>query len=147
MTAVSLFDALALEESRAPSGAGRATRLAATLVEALLADWQRIRQLQEEFAPGNWDNPPAATAVEASIYELHETWTAEAEEVLDRLRKLSLAGSHIAGTEALEDAYGLARARLKLTPDKLARTMEQVRRGEFTPAEELRNELRSRLRA
>ena len=148
MTAISLFDALATSEaSRAPSGRGRTTRMATKLVEAMLADWQRIRQFQEEFAPGNWEDPTAATAVDTSIYAMYETWAAEADAVLIRVRQLSKTGSPIAGTEALEDAHGLAISRLKFTPENLARAMEQVRRGDFTPAEEMRNELRSRLRA
>jgi len=53
----------------------------------------------------------------------------------------------VANAEALEDAYGRTRARLKLTPEMIARSMEQVRRGEFVPAGELRDELRTRLRA
>jgi hypothetical protein len=147
MTAIPLFDALAREDRPAAPGGGRAAALAARLVEALLADWQRLRQFQEEFAPANWDDPAAAMEVETSIYRLFEAWAAEAEQVLVRLRRLAAAGHPVAGAEALEDACGQAAARLRFTPERMARAMEQVRRGEFTPAKELRDELRARLRA
>lgn len=145
MTAIPLFDALAREDRPAAPGGGRAAALAARFVEALLADWQPIRQIQNEFGPADWDNPATATEVEKSIYRLFESWAADAEQVLLRLRWLAAAGRPVAG--ALEDAYGLAAARLRFTPERLATAMEQVRRGEFTPAKELKDELHARLRA
>ena len=87
MVAISLFDALTRQDSAERlGGGGRATQLAAKLVEALLADWQRVRQFQEEFAPRNCDDPAATLALEKSIDALHETWAVEAEAVLVRLR-------------------------------------------------------------
>jgi hypothetical protein len=47
----------------------------------------------------------------------------------------------------LEDAYGRVSARLKLTPEMIARATEQVRQGQAIPIKELRDELRARVRA
>lgn len=141
MTAVSLFDVLARD------GPPAADRLAQKLVESALAEWDRLRQCEQEFTPAEWDAAGRTMEITRSIYALFEDWAAEAEQVLIRTRPRSASGHTVPGAEALEDAYGAARARLELTPERVARAMGQVGRGQFKPATELRDELRTRLRA
>ncbi len=109
MVAISLLDAFVREDARVRGGASWAMRLAANLVDDLLAHWQRVRQFQDEFSPNDWSDPAALT-VERSIYALHEAWAADAEQVLIRLRRLAASGQPVSGVEALEDALGSARA-------------------------------------
>ena len=66
--------------------------------------------------------------------------------MLLRTRKLAEAGHPLEKAEALEHAFGRVQARLKWTPEKFDRAHEQVRRGEFIPLQELRNERTRRLR-
>lgn len=64
-----------------------------------------------------------------------------------RVRRLIAEGLPVNIAEAMEAAYASTLARLKFSPEKTAIGMEQEGRGELTPAEELRNELRARVRA
>jgi hypothetical protein len=116
------------------------------MVENLLAERRRILRLEAEFAPVDWDDGQTAMEIERSIYSLHEEWAAEAEQVLLRVRRLAAQGLHVKDAGAMEDAYASGLARLKFTAEKTARGIQQARRDEFTPAQELRNELRARLR-
>jgi hypothetical protein len=85
--------------------------------------------------------------IERSIYSLHQEWAAAAEQVLLRVRRLLAAGLTVNGTQEMEDAFASTLSRLKFTPEKTARGIDQAIRGEFTPAEDLRNELRARIRS
>jgi hypothetical protein len=151
MTAVSLFDLLA----RAGAGAGNGERarderlmqFAQGLVEEALADWERVRRYEEEFTSADWEPGGLGLEVTRSLYSMYEKWAADAEQVLARTRELATQGWAVASAESLEDAYGRVKARLKLTPEMVARAMEQVRQGQTVPAKELRDELRARIRA
>lgn len=145
MTAVSLLDAVTRED-QPPAVHARAAGLADQMVENLLAERRRILRLEAEFAPVDWDDGQTAMEIERSIYSLHEEWAAEAEQVLLRVRRLAAQGLHVKDAGAMEDAYASGLARLKFTAEKTARGIQQARRDEFTPAQELRNELRARLR-
>ena len=151
MTAVSLYDLIAREAGAGvtayPQARDRAGWLAERLVESTIADWHRLVQYEDDLTPANRDDEGVALEIARSIHGLFQEWAAEAEQVLARTRQRASAGHRVANAEALEDAYGRTRARLKLTPEMIARSMEHVRRGEFVPAEELRDELRTRLRA
>ena len=151
MTAVSLFDLLARAGSDADRGdrvAGeRLVQFAQRLVEEALADWERVRRYEEQFGSADWGPGGLGLEVTRSLYSMYEKWAADAEQVLARTRHLASGGRIVASAESLEDAYGRVRARLKLTPDMLARAMEQVRQGQTIPARELRDELRARVRA
>lgn len=146
MTAVSLFDLLAREGASSEDSHASLAQLAQTLVTNALADWQRLKDYEQQYTPGLDEDPRLALEITQSIYSMFREWADEAEQVLARVQHLSAAGHSVRNVAALEDAYGLARARLKLTPEKLMRAMEQVRNGNVVPAEELRNELRARLR-
>lgn len=146
MTAVSLLDAVTRQDQPAAVHE-RAARLAGQMIDGLLAERRQICQLEADFAPADWNDVQAAMGVERSFHALHREWAAEAEQVLVRIRQLIKDGLNVKDAEALEDAYASSLGRLKFTPEKTARGMEQARRGEFTPAEELRNELRARIRS
>jgi hypothetical protein len=139
VTAISLFDNLGPQEQRIG-------QLAAQLVESALADWNQLRQYESDFTPFDWSDAAAAMSIEQSIYALHQQWAEEAEQVVCRAKKLSGAGHDVPKTGLLEDALWLTRARLQMTPQEMARAMEQVKQGQCTPAKELRDELRARLR-
>ncbi len=144
MTAVSLLDAVTRDD-QPPAMHARAVELARQLVEASLVERQRICRLEAEFAPTDWGDGAAAMEIERSVYRLHGEWAAEAEQVLVRIRRLIASGLQVPDAAAMEDAYASALSRLKFTPEKIARGMDQASRGEFTPAEDLRNELRARI--
>ncbi|HEX4796594.1 MAG TPA: hypothetical protein VH370_22575 [Humisphaera sp.] len=149
MTAVSLFDVLARDkpETNIATGESSLASLAEKLVAAALADWERLKEYEQEFGPGVEDDPAIARDVLRSMYNMLREWAEDADQILGRARKLAAAGRSAPKIEALEDAYCMACARLKLTPEDMMRAMEQVRQGKAIPAEELRNELRARLRA
>lgn len=146
MTALPLLDVVSRDGQPAEVHA-RAASLASRLVEDMVAEFGRIRRIEAEFGSPDWNDASIATEVERSIYSLYHQWAAEAEQVLVRVRRLTAAGLVIDRVPELEDTYASGHARLKLTPEKTARGLEQARGGEFTPAEELRNELRARIRA
>ena len=149
MTAVSLFDLLAREGTSSSDDNQQTSlaELAQTLVSDMLADWKRLKEYEQRYSPGLNENPRLALEITRSIYLMFQEWAREAEQVLARVQKLAGSGQQRADITALEDAYGFALARLKLTPEKLVQSMQQVRSGNTVPAEELRNELRARLRA
>ncbi len=88
-----------------------------------------------------------AIEIARSIHALHAQWAVEAEQILSRVRQLMESGCRVPKADVLQDAIGLARARLQLTPEKIAGAMDQVQSGQFIPARELRNELDARVRA
>lgn len=148
MTAASLFDLLA-REAQSLSGDASSSRLddlAVKLVESCLSDLKRVGEYEEQFRPLGPDAARLEAEWTRSIHELHQRWAGEADEVLSRLRPYA-ANHFIAGLKALEDAYGRVRARLSVTPDQLAAARQQVAQGQGIPVQELRDELRARLRA
>ena len=146
MTAVPLFDLLAREKTFTQTESSLA-QLAQSLVDNALADWKRLKEYEERYSPGLNDDPALALKISQSIYEMFRQWAGEAEQVLARVRNLKSSGQVTTNINDLLDAHGFAMARLNFPPEKLMRAMEQVRRGELVSAEELRNELRARLRA
>ena len=146
MTPVSLLDAVT-REGQGQSVHARAAALAGRLIEGLLAERRSICRIESEFASPDWGDGRIAMEVERSIYSLHREWAAAAEQVLVRVRRLVAEGLTVNDAEQMEDAYASTLSRLKFTPEKTARGVEQAIRGEFTPAEDLRNELRARIRS
>jgi len=146
MTAVALLDAVTREDQPHAVHA-RAAALAGQLIEGLLAERRSICRIESEFTPADWGDGRVAMEIERSVYSLHQQWAAEAEQVLVRVRRLVAEGLTVKDAEEMEDAYASTLSRLKLTPDRTAQGVEQAIRGEFTPAEDLRNELRARIRS
>jgi predicted transcriptional regulator len=146
MIAVSLLDAVTrADESQAIHA--RTAELAGQLIDASLAERRRIRQLEAEFAPAESSDAHAAMDIERSIHSLYTGWVTEAEQILLRVRRLISSGLEVRDAAEMEDAYASTLSRLKFTPEKTARGMAQAHRGEFTPAEDLRDELRTRIRS
>lgn len=146
MTTASLLDAVTRDDA-SPAMRTRLAGLAGRVVEGLLARREQILRIEQEFLPSEWADPAAGIELERSIYSLHRQWIAEAEEVLQRVRHLVALGAGVKDVGAIEDAYASTVARLKLTPERTARGLTQAAQGESTPAEDLRNELRARIRA
>jgi len=115
-------------------------------VDSALADWEKVLECERRFGSAAFDTPVDQSRVNRSLYEVYQKWGGEAEQVLLQIRRLVRAGHQVDNAEALEDAFGRVQARLKMTPGMFDRAREQVRRGEFIPLQELRDELRSRLR-
>jgi hypothetical protein len=151
MTAVSLFDALAGPGTEITSPdqerIAQLARLAEKLVASALVDWQRVVEYEQQFGSSSFATPALEDQVNRSIYEIYQKWAADAEAVLERTQHLKACGHRVSNARELEDAFGRVSARLKLTPEMIAHATEQVRQGHIIPLEELRNELRARLRA
>ena len=143
MTAVSLFDTLA-----GPLGdPARRSALAAKLVDSALADLDRVREYERVSAPIA-GGVPEELSVQTSIHALYAEWADEAEQVAARARSLHAAPGTLADAVGrLEDAIGRVRARLSVGPPQLIEARKQADEGQFIPARELRDELRTRLRA
>ncbi|HSZ54179.1 MAG TPA: hypothetical protein VK797_00850 [Tepidisphaeraceae bacterium] len=146
MTAIPLFDALARRQSETTGKADAdAIPLAERLVEASLSDLRRIDDYEQEFGLPDFRSPSAAEIM-SSVYRLYEQWAGEAEQILRRVRRLIAGGRSISSAAALEDAFGRVQARLGLTPEKIARGIEDARQGRTVPVQAIRDELRDRLR-
>jgi len=148
MTAIPLFDALVRQDIEGalpdPDRPYRLAQLAEKLVDSVLADLDRIGEYERQFgSPDVYGD--SAVEVLQSIYKLYEDWEGEAEQVLTRARQVSGRGKHIDRLGQLEDACGRVYARLGITPEKMARSIEQLRTGRVVSAETIRNELRARL--
>jgi hypothetical protein len=150
MTAVTLFDAFARARGGAGGGEpsdGEIVSLAHKLVSAALADLQRLRDYELQCFARDWRDADLHRNLTRSLHGLYQQWARDAEEVVERVRSLSAAGTPVAGADQLEEACGSVLARLQLAPDQIERGTAQARRGETVPGEVLRNELRARLRA
>jgi hypothetical protein len=150
MSAVSLLDVLTHGSSDVADRQERDAHvgwLADKLVESSLANWRWILEYEQHFGLQALTSPSVASDLERSLHEIYRDWADDAAEILSRARQLAGAGRPVQNAEVLEDAHCRALARLKLTPEMLARAMEQVRQGQTIPLTELRDELRSRVRA
>ena len=127
--------------------AGHLKWMAERLVAEMLADLQRVREYEELCLAQDWRDAELHRHLTRSIYELYQEWAAEAEQVLGRVRPSSAAGSPIPRAGELEDQLWRVRARLQFTPERIERATDQARAGQTIPAEELRDELRARVRA
>lgn len=153
MTVVSLFDVVERQDRAARNpdphtGTGaRLRHVADALVRSLLLDLERLAQDERELAPIAAGNPELELELWKSLWKRHRQWADEAEQVLDRIRRMGEERNQVADFDRLEAAYARTKARLSVTPERLASAMGQVRRGEVVSAKELRDELRTRLRA
>jgi hypothetical protein len=154
MTAVSLFDALAREDLAAASSAAPQVRrqllarFAEQLVADQLAELHRLGEYEREFASTPGRDPAHELEVRRTVWSLYADWADEADLVLSRARSSAAAGGAVApAADRLDQAIGRVRARLSVTPEQTARAIEDARQGRVIPAEELRDELRARLRA
>lgn len=94
-----------------------------------------------------FDNAADQSRANRSLYDVYQAWAADAEQVLARTRALVKAGCCVQNADDLEHAVGRVQARLNMTPEKFDRAREQIRQGLGIPLEEVRSELRARIRA
>jgi hypothetical protein len=148
MIATSFFDAFAREAAAANDTQASADllRLAKTYVDSVLSDWQRVLECEDQFGYMTFKSTAEKSKVNRALYEVYQSWAAEAERVLVRARQLTGQGQAVEGGEQLEHAYGHVQARLKMTPELFDRAREQIRQGQGIPMEEVRNGLRARVR-
>lgn len=152
MTILMLFDALSRQEP--PTAASGETehsqipgQFAEELVLAAIADHDRLRAYERRFAWAPMQDSGQELEVRQSVWRVFANWADEAEGVLLRARSLAAKGRAIQGVDQLDLAVGRVRARLTVSPEKTVQAMEDARQGRVIPAEELRDELRARLRA
>ncbi len=145
MHAVALFDLLA--RTRAVGTAGgpevgvRLARFAGRLVEALLADLQRLRAYEQDLlaarATSNADG--LDRDVLRTLWGCYDQWAKDAEEVLARVRVVCDAGQVVPEAARLEDAHGVVRARLNVTPEQVAHSGDEGHRAKPIPTGGTRN--------
>jgi hypothetical protein len=146
MTAIPLFDALARARSSDPrDDQADAVPMAERLIDASISDLKRIDEYEKEFGQPDLHSS-SAVEILTSVYRLYEQWAGEAEQILRRMRPLVSNGQSLPSAASLEDAYGRVQARLGLTPEKIARGIEDARQNRTVPGEVIRDELRARLR-
>jgi hypothetical protein len=149
MSGTSLFDILAAEglhgERREGASAGLPW-LAQDLVCASMAELERLQLYEERFTSKAVCDATSELAVLRSIFQMYEQWAVDAEQVLIRVRALGPQGLPPDEVNRLDDGVGLIRARLTVDPERIMKSKEQARQGQFVPAKELRDELHARLR-
>lgn len=147
MTGTQIFDRLALDESCSPATASDADdliRLAEQMVSTAITSWEMLSGLRPRMFPATRE-PRGVGIAEASRAEF-DRWAKDAEEAYTRACGLERAGSPVTGTRKLGDLLGITRAMLQVTIESHFRAIEQVARGEFISAAELRHELQHRRR-
>jgi hypothetical protein len=111
-------------------------------VAAAIAEEKALRQHDDQLFADPRD--PAARPLIEHLRDVWQHWVEHAEELYDRIRKLDGISSPVMGLHDLGYLIGRAKAMLQMTPDVLAKRMDQVERGEVLTIEEVRRELRSR---
>ena len=129
----------------------RRIELANSVVEDLLAEFERLEQYEKKYGPSMEDESGDRRALEVlrSFWQMFEAWVQEAEPVYERARQIPSARQHIPKLEQLAGKLVFAKMRLITTPEAELESARRFRRGEGirTTVEELRNELRRRRRA
>ena len=104
----------------------------------------RLNKYEIDFGSPELHDPQAAEVLR-SVFDLYVQWAAEADQLLARAETLERSNQLHAKAEQLADACAKVHARLGVTPEKMARALEQARTGQVIPAETIRDELRARL--
>jgi hypothetical protein len=149
MSGTLLFDILASRgDPRAGSGVapGSLPWLAQELLLASLADLDRLQLYERRLASSEGTEPSSELELLRSIFQMYDEWAREAEQVLARIRGLVPGEVPANEVDRLDHAIGTIRARLTVSPERIVKSKEQARQGEFVPAKELRDELHARLR-
>src|SRR5689334_920910 len=107
MTAISLFDVLARERAGTPTARAEPgdplARFADSLVAAALADFERLREYEQQFATARLSDAAQELERDRAVWQLYSAWTDEAEQVLSRARARAAAGAAIEGLDRLDD--------------------------------------------
>jgi hypothetical protein len=112
-------------------------------IAAALAEARALRQYDDKLFP-----PSADPAVFEPAKELHAAWSRwvdDSEALYERVRPLLRARQYVNGATDLDHAIGRTRAMLQITPESWLEGLEEGRRGDVVPHEEIRRELRDRL--
>lgn len=114
--------------------------LAAALADALLAQHAGLRQVDGFLYPEAEDK--RARRISQSLHVAWRRWADDAALLLDRLHRLAKMGARSDHLTELADAHGRAMALLSMTPERVDRARDQVKRGELISIEEVRRGLR-----
>lgn len=140
MSGTLLFDILVAE---GPPGAGsEASRslpwLAQELLSASLAELGRLQLYEQRFVSGTPDHASELELLR-SIFQMYAEWAKEAEQVLARIQTVGSGEVPPEDVRRLDDAIGMIRARLTVAPERIVKSKEQARQGQFVPAKEMRD--------
>jgi hypothetical protein len=116
------------------------------LIATALADLERLEKLEREFVPKRTTPAESELELRRLVWRLFNDWADDAEQLWNRVKALKKSSVSYNGAERLEEAIGKTKARLNVTPEQLSAAVAQARDGQFVPAKELRDELRSRVR-
>ena len=141
-TGAQIFDRLCRQSVPPEPESEALVRLAEQMVATSIKSGQMLRELRERMFPMS-DNPAALEVAHALRAEFLQ-WADEADAVFERASKLRQSGRSISGSEELGDLIGMTRAMLQITPEAHLQAVEQIRRGETVPIDEVRRELRLR---
>ena len=107
-------------------------------VAAALAHAAALRQYDASLYPRD----PSRQASAEHLHGAWRAWVEDAEIVLRQAEALTTGDHEVPGLADLRLEIGFAHCLLKMPPALIARRREQVERGDFYPAEEVRRELR-----
>jgi hypothetical protein len=110
-------------------------------VAVAIAEAKALRQHDEQLFRDPRD--PSARPLIDQLRAAWKQWSDEADELFERIRTTHRNAGSIMGLHDLGYMIGRAKAMLKMTPDVLAKRLEQVERGDVLTIEEVRRELRA----
>jgi len=118
--------------------ADRQQLIAEQLVEAALAELQRIEMLDKNFMPVDARFDPQAAALLIGIYD---EWARQAEGLEDRLARLAGRSINVPGAALLRDAHGRVRAMLSVPLEHIEEAEADLNAGRMLSVQEVRREL------
>lgn len=154
MTALSLFDLAALaaqsqepESSSAKEASTRLVKVAESMVGSAIQEFERVRALDETFAPATEDAGEDLIDKETSVVlrSMYEECAREAERVLARVQRIERQGHKIKDAQLLRDWHGRTMAMLSVSLDEIAESVQSAKQGKVISGTQVRNELRARL--
>jgi hypothetical protein len=160
MSTLSLFDLTILRarlaDPKTVSGnaaINQMMRVAENLVASLNSRFEQVEALDEALVEAmgksaDEDLEEDAFDAEMSLVfrSMYEECAREAERVLLRVDRLERNGRKVKDSNALRNWYGRTMARLSITLDAIAHSMDDVRQGRVFSLAEVRNDLFARLR-
>jgi len=141
MVALPLFDVV-LSSGQEPQ---RSAKVAAELIQSALGEIRHVQNLDESLAPQDPAHFDRQTV--ALLRGMYEDWARQAEGLLERIAPLERRCGPIEGAQALRDAHGRTRAMLSIPLDRLERAHKDAVEGRTSPVEEVRRELRLRIKS
>jgi hypothetical protein len=155
MSALSLFDLAILrvrntdpDTARGRDASNHLSRIAESTVASLIGQFEQVQYLDEAFATLE-DEEAEEDAFDSDLAivmrNMYEECAREAERVLLRVDRLERDGRKIKDSGTLRDCYGRTMARLSVTLDAIARSLEDVKQGRVFSLGEVRNDLYARL--